>query len=222
MRSLPPTGTSNCVSSLMKVAEMSFSSPGMQKTRKRWIFKVVRVYLGKEVWDDISSNLRKMDCVYKVWMSRFHGYGLERNLGVKIIGKFRAEAARELSKMNQKATASRKKYDEKRKRQEEVFSDDDAVDYFSMEKTKMWNERTCKKNIAPKVPTSAKRIHDEVRGLRITTGPNGEEDWTWETTPPNKKVKTNNSGARRVSYSPPEHVLSLNMDDINFSSSDEE
>ena len=158
-----------------------------------------------------------------VWMSQFHGCRLERNVGVKIIGKFRAEAAAELRKMNQKAVASRKKHNEKRKRQEEVFSDDDAVNHFSMEKTKLWNNSTCKMNIAPKVPTSAERIHDEVKGLRITTGPDGEEDWTWETTPPtDKKFKTNNSGARQVSHSPLEQTLSLNMDDIDFSSSDEE
>ena len=99
-----------------------------------------------------------------VWMSQFHGCRLERNVGVKIIGKFRAEAAAELRKMNQKAVASRKKHNEKRKRQEEVFSDDDAVNHFSMEKTKLWNNSTCKMNIAPKVPTSAERIHDEVKG----------------------------------------------------------
>ena len=205
-----------------KVAEMSFSSPGMRKTGKRWLFKVVRVYSGKEVWNDICSNLRKMECVYKVWMTRFHGYGLEKNLGVKIIGRFRTEASAELRRMNQKAVASRKKYDEKKKKQEEVYSDDDAVDYFNMERVKLWNNRTSKKNIAPKIPTIDKRAYEEVKGLRITTGPDGEEDWAWESTPPTaKRLKTNSTRARRVSRSPTNEPLSLSMEGWD-SSSDEE
>ena len=123
--------------------------------------------------------------------------------------------------MNQRAVAS-KKHDDKKKKQEEVYSDDDAINCFNMERAKLWNNRTSKKNIAPKIPTIDKRAYEEVKGLRITTGPDGEEDWAWENTPPAaKRLKTNRKGARRVSHSPLNESLSLSMEDWG-SSSDEE
>ena len=127
-----------------KVAETGSSN---QLSAKVWMIRFFHKWCGQDILDQVIKNQRKMDTLYKYWSKHYFGYGLENKPSKFIANDFRKNASRELLAYDQKAKKSRDAYN--KKQEVEVYSDDDAVDYYSSERIKLLNARTAKKNVAP-------------------------------------------------------------------------
>ena len=127
-----------------KVAE---TSPSFQLYAKVWMIWFFHKWCGQDILDQVSKNQRKMDTLYKYWSKNYFGYGLENKPPKAVANAFRKNAIRELLAYDQKAKKSREAYN--KKQEVKVYSDDDAVDYFSSERIELLNARTTKKNVAP-------------------------------------------------------------------------
>ena len=161
-----------------KVTEMH---PTPKEIAGKWILKILHKWAGKKLWEEIMSNQRKMELMYKCWKCHFFGYSLETNPSAAITVHFRRIVHEKLQEMNAKSAESRQKYKKKSEQgMPEVFSDDDAVDYYNLQSAKLWNSRTSKKNIAPQ-KTEKRQIRNPYKKVQ-------------------KKQKTNSPAVRRVSH----------------------
>ena len=88
-----------------------------------------------------------MGTLYKYWSKNYFGYGLENKPSKIVANVFLKNASRELFAYDQKAKKSQDTYN--KKHEVEVYSNDDAVDYYSSERIKLLNARTVKKNVTP-------------------------------------------------------------------------
>ena len=142
-----------------KTVELRPISP---KNARKWLIRLLKVWSGPSTWEEIAKNQRKMELVYKCWKNHFFGYGLEIIPKFKVLNDFRTMVRKELLEMNARAQYSRQKHLGKSP-VIDVYSDDDAIDYCSMEAAKLSNMRTCNKNINPQksaVPLKRTSEHD--------------------------------------------------------------
>ena len=154
-----------------------------KKTAFRFYARLFTTYLPKWMWEEVRSNKKKMELVWKVWKDDLHFFGMGPDLPEKVIEKFVNMAHEALVTFNEKSDASRKKHrDSKTPIIVDLLSDDEGAEEYSRGRVldaKLANVRTARKSV---VPARNKRP------AQMTNNPY------------KKKKTTNSADVRRVSY----------------------
>ena len=170
---------------MSKTADELFSRPELEAARvfvnkksceitpmnsldaKEWLVRLLRGWCGPKFWNEISTNNRKMEMVFKVWKTDYYGYGLEKMPGKPVLQEFRGRIGVELHKMNLAAQAARQKHLTNKKLELPESGEDAYVDYFVQERAKLANPRTIRKTVVrrkppPTAPTAPLRQRQNV------------------------------------------------------------
>lgn len=120
-------------------------APLAPTTVKLWLYRLLRMWCGDEMWHDIRTNQRKMEAIFKLWKTQFFGFGLQKLPGRKIMDHFRVQARAVIAEQTARANEARRKSVER-------MEGEEPADYYNMESAKLWNIHTTRKTLLPYSP----------------------------------------------------------------------
>lgn len=121
---------------------------------RRGLLQLFSRWLPKSLEQEVVSNQKKLDIVFKTWKEHFFTYGLEAIPESCVRNEFVAVVKQKLmhKKLNDKSYQDRH-HAKKGTPLSIDLTDHDQEDHYNMQSAKLSNNRTVRKNIVPRVST---------------------------------------------------------------------
>lgn len=134
--------------------------PTDEKLARNWVAAVLKGWAGNRTFEKIRTNERKMEVAFRIWKSRFFGYGLY-GPEKENVEEYRAQLKEELKMFDHKASKARKKHEKKKRESVQGIKDSTNEDSWTVEAAKLANDRTVNKNVdvrkTIRAPSAAKK-----------------------------------------------------------------